>query len=291
MARRCILVVLMVLAQGQLASAEAPSKKLKVFILAGQSNMVGYGDSTELPDDLRKGNDRVLMFEDGKWQPLRPHSPAMQSQKRLGLTEYHFGPEIAFGHEMAKAFPDETIGIIKHAAGGTSLLAWKPDWTKEEAARVGQVGRGPLYKAMMNKVKQAQKQRDIEIVGFLWLQGGGDMKKVAVAKEYLDNLKSFVAALRRDTGVADLPFLYGSPRSEGSPDDLSDLVPELMEGRFPAAQWVVKAQFDAQKAIPHSKMMIVRNIEKHPKNVHFNTAGQMVVGKLFAEAFLAEFEE
>jgi hypothetical protein len=78
MARRCILVVLMVLAQGQLASAEAPSKKLKVLILAGQSNMVGYGDSTELPDDLRKGNDRVLMFEDGKWQPLRPHSPAMQ---------------------------------------------------------------------------------------------------------------------------------------------------------------------------------------------------------------------
>ena len=267
-------------------TVHAADKPLKTFILAGQSNMVGYGDSTELPDDLRKGNDRVLMFEDRKWQPLRPHSMAKQSHKRLGLTEYHFGPEIAFGHEMAKAFPDETIGIIKHAAGGTSLLAWKPDWNKADAARVGQVGRGPLYKALMGKVKQAQEERDIEIVGFLWLQGGGDMKKVDVAKEYLDNLKSFVAAIRRDTGASDLPFLYGSPRKEGDPDDLSDLVPELIEGRRPAAQWVVKAQFDAQKAIPHSKMMIVRDIEKHPKNVHFNTAGQMVVGKLFAEAFL-----
>ena len=102
------------------------------------------------------------------------------------------------------------------------MLAWKPDWTKEGAARVGQVGRGPLYKAMMNKVNQAQKERDIEIVGFLWLQGGGDTNKVDVAKEYLDNLKAFVAAIRKDTGVADLPFLYGSGRREGIPDDLTD---------------------------------------------------------------------
>ena len=269
-------------------TVHAADKPLKTFVLAGQSNMVGYGDSTELPDDLRKGNDRVLMFEDGKWQPLRPHSPAsaIESMKRLGLTEYHFGPEIAFGHEMAKAFPDETIGIIKHAAGGTSLLAWKPDWSKAEADRVGQAGRGPLYKALMDKIKQAQEERDIEVVGFLWLQGGGDMKKVDVAKEYLDNLKSFVAALRRDTGVADLPFLYGSPRPAGVPDDLSDLVPEVVEGVRPGAQWVVKAQFDAQKEIPHSTMVILRDIEKHPQNVHYNTAGQLAVGKLFAGAFL-----
>ena len=107
----------------------------------------------------------------------------------MGLTEFSFGPAIAFGHEMAKAFPDETIGIIKHAAGGTSLLAWKPDWNKADAARVGQVGRGPLYKQLMEKVQQASEARDIEIAGFLWLQGGGDMKKVDVAKEYLDNLR------------------------------------------------------------------------------------------------------
>jgi hypothetical protein len=250
-------------------TVHAADKPLKTFILAGQSNMVGYGDSTELPDDLRNGNDRVLMFEDGKWQPLRPHSPApaIESMKRLGLTEYHFGPEIAFGHEMAKALPDETIGIIKLAAGGTSILAWKPDWTKEEADRVGQAGRGPLYKKLMAKVDQASRARDIEIVGFLWLQG--------------------VAAIREDTGVADLPFLYGSPRIEGVPDDLTDFEEptSLPRGR-PGAWLVLKAQFDAQRAIPHSKMVILRGIEKHPRNVHYNTAGQMTVGRLYAGAFL-----
>jgi Ca2+-binding EF-hand superfamily protein len=165
-------------------------------------------------------------------------------------------------------------------------LAWKPDWSKEDADRVGQGRHGSLYEKLMAKVDQARKARDIEIVGFLWLQGGGDMKKVDVAKEYLGNLKSLVFAVRNATGVADLPFIYGSARREGIPDDLSDLVPEKMDGRYPAAQWVLKAQFDAQKAIPNSKMVILRDIEKHPRNVHYNTAGQLVVGKLFAEAFL-----
>jgi len=37
-----------------------------------------------------------------------------------------------------------------------------------------------------------------------------------------------------------------------------------------------------------SWMVILRNIEKHSKNVHYNTAGQLVVGRLFAEAFLSQ---
>ena len=125
----------------------------------------------------------------------------------MGLTEFHFGPEIAFGHEMAKAWPNETIGIITFAIGGTSLLAWKPDWSKEDADRVGQGRHGSLYKKLMVRVEQASNTRDIELVGFLWLQGGGDTKTADVAKEYLDNLKSLVVAVRRETGVADLPFI------------------------------------------------------------------------------------
>ena len=218
----------------------AADKPIKAFILAGQSNMVGWGDSTKLSEDLRKGKDRVLMFEDEKWQPLRPFQSANQGQRRAGLTEFHFGPEIAFGHEMAKAWPNETIGIIKLSVGGTSLLAWKPDWSKKDADRVGQGRLGSLYKSLMEKVEAAKKAGDIEIVGFLWLQGGGDMRKVDVAKEYLDNLKSLVAAVRKDLGVPDLPFVYGSARQPGIPDDLTDLVPKLMDGQYPAAQWVLR---------------------------------------------------
>ena len=284
------LLLVVLLATAGMTPVLAADKPIKTFICAGQSNMVGWGDSTKLPNKLRKGNDRVVMFEDGKWQPLRPHEPAFGGQKKAGLTEFHFGPEIAFGQAMAKAWPDETIGIIKCAIGGTSLLAWKPDWTKEDADRVGQGRQGSLYRRLIDKIAAAKKARDIEIIGFVWLQGGGDMKKVDVAKEYLDNLKALVAAVRKDTGVADLPFVYGTVRNSDTgfvvPNDLSDLEPRVMEGQYPAAQWVLKAQFDAQKAISHSKMVILRDIERHPQNVHYNTAGQLAVGKLFAEAFL-----
>ena len=152
--RRLLLGLLITsLAASCATPANATDKPIKAFICAGQSNMVGWGDSTKLPGDLRKGNDRVLMFEDGKWLPLRPHEPANRGQRRVGLTEFHFGPEIAFAHEMAKAWPGETIGIIRLAIGGTSLLAWKPDWSKEDADRVGQARHGSLYKKLMAKVE------------------------------------------------------------------------------------------------------------------------------------------
>lgn len=286
MAKHHILFVAMiVLVQRPLASAEAPTRKMKVFILAGQSNMVGWGNSTKLPNDLRDGNDRVLMFENSKWRPLKPFKRASRKQQKFGMKEFSFGPEIAFAREMAQAWPKETIGIVKFSIGGTSILTWKPDWSKKDADRVRQGRLGSLYKKLMTKVKQAGKNRELEIVGFLWLQGGGDMKKVDVAKEYLDNLKSLVAAVRKDTGVSDLPFLFGSSRNRGIPDDLSKLVPMRREGRWPAAEWVLKAQWDAQRQIPHSKMVILRDIEKHPRNVHYNTVGQLKVGRLFAQAF------
>ena len=277
---------MVVLVQASIASADPQTKKMKVFILAGQSNMVGWGDSLKLSDDHRNGNGRVLMFENGKWQPLRPIRKARKNQAKFGMTEFSFGPEVAFAHEMSKAWPDETIGIVKFAIGGTSILTWKPDWSKEDADRIGQGRLGSLYKKLMAKVDQARNAREIEIVGFLWLQGGRDMKKVAVAKEYLDNLKSLVAAVRKDTSVTDLPFLCGSPRRTQDPDDISHIVPKPIAGPYPAVEFVLKAQWDAQKEIPHARTVVLRDIRKHPMNVHYNTEGQLKVGKLFSQAFL-----
>ncbi len=277
------IIVLILLTTDHVHAADKP---LKVFILAGQSNMVGWGDSLQLPEEMRSGNEHLLMFENGKWQTLKPFAKARENQKKFGMTEFSFGPEISFAHELSKAWPDETIGIVKFAVGGTSILTWKPDWKKEDADRVGQGRLGSLYEKLTAKVEQARKPREIEIVGFLWLQGGGDMKNVAVAKEYLENLKAIVAAIRKDTGISDLPVLWGTARRSQDPDDLSDLVPERVDGPYPAIQWVLKAQWDAQQEISNSQPVVLRDIETHPMNVHYNTAGQLEVGKLFAEAFL-----
>jgi len=63
---------------------QCAEKPIKAFILAGQSNMVGYGDSKQLPDELRNGNPRALMFENGKWQPLRQRRQGQIVQQPIG---------------------------------------------------------------------------------------------------------------------------------------------------------------------------------------------------------------
>ena len=248
--------------------------------------MVGWGDNTKLPEELRDGGERVRMFENGRWQSLRPFKKATAGQAKFGLTELTFGPEIAFAHEIAKAWPEEKIGIIKHAIGGSSILTWKPEWSKQDADRVGQGRLGSLYQQLLDKVNRAKQAEPIEVVGFLWVQGGKDMRHLDVGKAYLQDLKSLVMTIRKDTGVADLPFLCASPRRTEDPDDLSGMQPQKVPGPYPAVEYVLKAHWDIQKEIPNAKTIILRDIDVYPKNVHYNTAGQLEVGRLFAAEYL-----
>jgi hypothetical protein len=271
------------------AEEAPPNKKIKVFIMSGQSGMAGFGDSTKLSDAMRKGNDRILMFEDGKWQPLRPFNVYPEKlMKQFGLTEYSFGPEIAYAHAIAEAWPDETIGIVKQAAGGTGILAWHPNWTKEQADRTKNAGRGNLFKALTDKVNAATASRDCDLMGFVWSQGAKDMAFVDVAKEYLSNLEAMVAGVRKEVGAKDIALIYGShrPSAANIPDDLSGVVPAVVEGKRPGAMWVLKAQWDAQETIPNAKMVILRDVEKHVDGSHASSAGIMEHGRIFAEAYL-----
>ncbi|MHC4570002.1 MAG: sialate O-acetylesterase [Planctomycetota bacterium] len=254
--------------------APAQGKKIKLFILSGQSNMVGQGASYQLDDAAKKGNGRVLMFEQGRWQPLRP-------------LRKNFGPEIAFGRRMAQVWPDETIGIVKQAVGGTGVLAWNPNWTAEQAARTGDARKGNLWKALTGKVRSACAAADCEIVGFIWLQGGKDMLKVDTGKEYGDNLKALVQGIRREFDALGLPFVLGSYRAKGMPDDLSQVAEKVKAlTTRKGAYYVLQAQYEAEKKLAPANMVPLVDIEKHPNDVHFNTAGQLKTGKLFAEGYL-----
>ena len=257
----------------------ARGKKIKLFILSGQSNMVGQGASYQLDDAAKRGNERVLMFENGKWQPLRP-------------LKKNFGPEIAFGREMARTWPGETIGIVKQSVGGTGVLAWNPNWTKEQAARTGDARKGNLWKALTGKVRDACAAADCEIVGFVWLQGGKDMLKVDTGREYGDNLKALVQGIRKEFDVPRLPFVLGSYRAKGIPDDLSGME-EKVKALVPrqGAYYVLQAQYEAEKKLAPANMVPLVDIEKHPNDVHFNTAGQLKTGRLFAGGYLELVKE
>jgi len=263
-----------------ISNDRAGKKKIRIFILSGQSNMVGQGLSNKIPKKILKGIRNVLMFEDGKWQKLE----AIGKHKKYKVPT--FGPEIGFSYYIQKAWPDERIGIVKQAWGGTGVLAWHPEWSKEEADRTKDGKKGNLWKALMEKVKAASKAADCEYEAFLWLQGGKDMK-YDTGKEYLNNLKALLVGLRKEFKKPKLPLLVGSYRLKDFPDDLDEI--KKYSGAVPNRPYawnVLQGHYLAARDLPPAKMVALRDIERHPQNVHFNTKGLLLVGQLFADAFL-----
>jgi hypothetical protein len=149
------IIIAVILIIGMSSWALAQESPLKVFVLAGQSNMHGAGASDELPANLRQPSKDVLVYQKGAWVPLEP-----------GKT---FGPEVTFGRAMAKRF-GQPIGIIKLAKVGTNLaVQWSPDDPKS------------LYAKLARTVRETQKNRPVVIAGMLWMQGAADAKQEPMA--------------------------------------------------------------------------------------------------------------
>jgi hypothetical protein len=89
---------------GWLALSTPQQTPTVIFLLAGQSNMVGQGAARDLPPAYARIAANSLTWQDGQWRSLVP-------------TGETFGPEFSFVHTFSAAFPNERIGIVKLAAG------------------------------------------------------------------------------------------------------------------------------------------------------------------------------
>ena len=272
-----------------------PTGPLQVFILSGQSNMVGWGNSLELASVARFGHDkRLLMFEGGAWRPLKPHRQPSRRQRELWrIREFTFGPEIGFAHAMAAAWPSSRVGIVKQAVGGTGIMAWAPEWNEHDAEITGDARKGPLYRELVEKARTATESGGAEIRAFLWLQGGKDMRDSRAARRYAENLETLIESLRRDLGIPDLPLLVGSYRQGELPDHLEGVNPsdhEFEAGR-PGSWEVLVAQTEASKRIPRTATVILRDLPRHPGNIHANTEGMLKAGREYARVFLGRFAD
>jgi len=228
-------------------TSDAAERPLKVFVCAGQSNMVGTrARASELPASMRAAQRNVLFFDGKAWVPMAP-----------GKTERKgFGPEISFGHRMAAAIR-EPVGIIKHSVGGTDLARqWSPK------------NKSSLYAALLRKVKAAQKSRRIEIIGFLWMQGERDSREKAKAEAYAKNLAGLVRAARKDYSAPRMLFVSGRVNPP--------------EGVYKYVGLVRKAQ--EQCAEPGYAYIDCDSLSKGSDNLHYDTKGLVEMGNRFAAA-------
>lgn len=221
------------------------AEPLRVVVLAGQSNMVGVrSQAEELPEAMRSPQSGALFWTGKGWEPLAP-----------GVSEPRgFGPEISFAHAFLRQSPGP-IGLIKHSVGGTALATrWNPDDPKS------------LYTQMLKKVREAGKDRPIQMIAMLWMQGERDSKDADMAAAYARNLKHLIESARRDLAAPEMVFLAGRVNP---PAD-----------RYPHVEQVRAAQAsDLWSGYGH---IDCDDLTKGNDDLHYDTQGIRKMGERFA---------
>lgn len=230
-----VISILTVLALS-LAATRAMAEPLKVFILAGQSNMQGAGKITADPnhnggqgslehlvtDPATAARFRHLIDANGAWV-VRDDVWIWCLGRTGGLTagfgarEDRIGPELGFGCVVGD-WCDSQVLLVKIAWGGKSLAK---DFRPPSSG--GQVG--PYYNDLLKLVKDVLANlethfpqydgRGYELVGFGWHQGWNDRVNQAFNDEYETNLANFIRDIRKDLGVENLPFVVAETGMSG----------------------------------------------------------------------------
>jgi lysophospholipase L1-like esterase len=231
------------------ATAEDAPGILRVFVLAGQSNMQGHavvdlddprdynGGRGNLNDVLARTSQRFSHLRSGDDWTVRDdvmvRYRTAHGVKRGGLSigfsgydgRRHFGPELQFGHVLGD-FLDEPVLLIKTAWGGKSLQTdFRPP--SAAASRGGQTG--PCYLQMLQEVDEALvgiasefpalATATPEISGFVWQQGWNDMISEPARDEYFANLVDLINDVRAAWKRPNLPVVVGELGNGGNSVD------------------------------------------------------------------------
>lgn len=209
---------------------------VKVFILAGQSNMEGQGFIKADPrrnegrgslehltkDPATAGKFKHLLDSNGEWaarDDVWIHYLDRKGKLTVGYgaREDRIGPELGFGHVVGEAY-EEPVLLIKLAWGGKSLARdFRPPSTGGEV--------GPYYKEIIQRTKNVlgnlKKEfpefgaRTHELAGFGWHQGWNDRVNQVFNDEYERNMANFIRDIRKDLGVKNLPFVIAETGMSG----------------------------------------------------------------------------
>jgi hypothetical protein len=220
-------------------NAADPPRPVKVFILAGQSNMEGQavadldgkdynGGKGTLDFLLRDPNKSSLVKHlknaDGTWavredvwcRYQRENGPLLAGPLTIGFSVYgdqhHFGPELQLGHVLGDHFENQVL-LIKTAWGGKSLYKdFRPPSSGGEV--------GPYYTKMVEEIREslANLTRDFpgycdngyELAGFVWYHGWNDgVDPKNAVPQYEQNLVHLIQDIRTEFHVPQLPVVIG----------------------------------------------------------------------------------
>jgi hypothetical protein len=230
-----------------------------VFLLAGQSNMLGQAEGKDLPVAMQTPPPCVELHHNGRAIPLLPND---------GNHGYRFGPEIGFGHAMAAALPGRRIVLVKRSIGGTSLAK---DWDPTRPAG--------LFAELVHDYRQVTLDLPHRLVAVLWSQGGEDAERKGTAEAYGTRLQAFIASLREAVGAPDLLFILSGSRPE------DPQTPQMLK-RTPYLTTVRAANVEVTRTVPHTAMVTTAGLTYNADGRHHDAPGQLEFGRRFAAMVL-----
>ena len=256
-------VLLSILLITMLVLTSTANAKEYIYILAGQSNMMGKGKISKLPATYRKTPHNVKFYYQGRPRPLAQYA--------------HFGPEIGFAHTIARAYPHDTHIIVKHVATGSSIEQWLPG--------------SRLYKGLIRqliyathhahygqqKIAGGHKPKGVKIDAIIWMQGEQDARNKAKASRYEGHLKRFVTGLRTELNSPRSLFIMG----QVSPEDAA----------FSMTKLIQQAQGRLQHSLSRTILIPTEDLGKLYDHVHYNAHGQLELGKRFAQALIKQQQQ
>jgi hypothetical protein len=260
------------------AVTNSTREKVRVFIFAGQSNMVGADSKVanikQFPPfrGLESPQKNVLFSyclgrenktqSDG-WVALQPVN---------GIV----GPELSFARRISKQ-TKARIAIIKCAAGGTHLGG---DWNPDQPTGF------KMYPLTLERVQKSLAELeemglDYQIDGFMWHQGENDMFVEDYMPNYGKNLANFIARWRQDLKLPKLKFYIGELCTKtiwGM--DLRPRMYAISQGQKSVTRSDAQAEYVPTS---HVGVEIGGGVGLH---YHYGTLGQLQHGLNYADAYL-----
>jgi len=225
----------------------ASVNRVKIFIMAGQSNTEGHGEMNPVGTQgtleymvannpaayghLKDGGNWAVRDDAWIWYK-RGGSTLVNGglTAGYGASSTTIGPELQFGHAMGNYYGEKVL-IIKTAWGGKSLRTdFRPPssgWELDTPVTAGD--EGFYYNEMLDFVVDVMENLPTyfptynsadgyEIAGFGWHQGWNDRVTSAYAVEYEANMKNFIKDIRASLGVPAMPFVIATTGMDGNSD-------------------------------------------------------------------------
>lgn len=223
---------------------------MKSILLVGQSNMAGRGFIQDVPG-LR--HERVKMLRNGRWQMMA--EPIHFDREVAGV-----GPAASFAAAWVQAHPDEELGLIPCAEGGSTI----DEWASDEL----------LMRHAITEAKFAQESS--ELIGVLWHQGESDSLNGGY-QTYAAKLTAVFNHLRAALGQPDLPIIAGQLPAFLGKVGFGASATEFNEINREMAQVIAQD--------PHSYLVNAAELTANPDGIHIDAASQRRFGIRYFQAF------